>query len=362
MNEKIKKNSNILKDSTNPLNKESENDNKNLSNYNSQAGSIDSGKGFKEKSEIIEIPLKNNYFEDTKKTSLSDGNNNSDSSLKTKSFENLNFNSIFKNNNNIFITKKERYQLEQKMKKELKNNYKELEINKNSLKKNNLNKNKLNNINILNYNNSSKLINEINKNKKQIMKKLIKIEIPLLFLLSFNIILYNILYNKTNINNLDLYISSISLSSILCGFTLFLIILIFIGIFNHYYTANIFRFLCLINFGVSISLLIIQIILIFNFKRNINNNNEKKLFTYYLFISIIGITIIINYLIGKIAKDSLLIIGGCKNEDACPERKAKNNGKNKKEKYVYFEEEMDKGDININTLKKFHACIYSNTN
>ena len=129
MNEKIKKNINILKDSTNPLKKESENANKNLTNSNSQIGSMDSGKAFKEKSEIMEIPLKKNYFKETKKTSLSDGNNNSDSSLKTKSLENLNFNSLFKYNNNTnnYISKKEKYQLEQKMKKELKNNYKEME-------------------------------------------------------------------------------------------------------------------------------------------------------------------------------------------------------------------------------------------
>ena len=363
MNEKIK-NSNILKDSTNPLNKEDENANKNLSNSNSQIGSMDSGKAFKEKSEIIEIPLKADYFKDTNKTSF-DGNNNSDSSLKTKSLETTSFNTLLKNNYNIFISKKERYKLEQKMKNELKKNYKEMEIDKNLLKKNNIYKNKFNNKIIKKDNYSPKIINEINKSKSQIMKKLIGIEIPLLFLVSFNIILYNILSNRKNIRNLDLLISSISLSIVLSGFTFFLIILIILGIFHHYNTANIFRFLCLINFCISISLLIIQIILIFNFISNININNEKKLkkiFIYYLIISITGITIAINLLIGIIARDSLLIIGGCKNENACPERKIENKGNKNKEKYVYFDEEIDKCDTNINALRKFHACIYSNNN
>ena len=367
MNEKIKKNSNILKDSTNPLNKENEIENKNISNSNSQIGSMDSGKSLKEKSDIMEIPLKNNYFDDdNKKTSLSDGNNNSDSSLKTKSLENINFNSLFKDNNNAVITKKEKYKLEQKMKNELKKNYKEIEINKNSLKKNNLHKNNLNNnSNSIKNNYSPKVINEINKSKRQIMKKLIRIQIFLIFLVPFNIILFYILGNIKNIKNFDLYISSVSLSSVLCGFTLFLIILIFLGIFQHYYTANIFRFLCLINFGISISLLIIQIILIFNFISNININNEKKLtkiLIYCLIISITGISILINLLIGIIAKDSLLIIGGCKNENACPERKVKIKGSKIKENYVYFDEEIDKCDTNINALRKFHACIYSNNN
>ena len=351
MNEILKKELG-LKESTNPLNKNNEIENNQFFYSNNNQRSVDSGKSLKEKSEIIDISLqKENY--DEKYTEK----NNSDSYFNIKSNGNVNFN--IKSNYSI-INKKERYKLEQKMKYDLNNMYKEIKFKKISFKNkdkgkyfNNRKKNKY----------SSDLINEINKNKNYLLKRFVLIEIFLLFLVPFNIILFYILNNDNNI--LHFYISSLSLSGVLFSFTLFLILLIYLGIFQHYNTSNIFRFLCLINFCISISLLIIQVILIINIKENINFEKEKKsrkILILFLIYVITGIIIIVNPFIGIIAKDSLLIIGGCKNENVCPERRVKSHGGKNKGKYVYFNDEIDTNEININALRKFHACINSNNN
>ena len=348
MNENIAKNVN-LKESNNPLNLASENEN---NNSNSNQNSVDSNKGLKDKSNINFTIQKNSFDEETKHSYFSD--HNSESSLKVKNSEKISFN-IKENNYN----KKERQKLERKMKNDLNKIYKEIKIDENYIKQNN-NLEKKEITKKIKY--SKNYINEINKNRSFILKKLIIIQIPLLFLVSLNIILYKILNNSNNLNNLNLFISSLSLSCALSFFNLFLIILIILGIFNHYYTSNLFRFLCLINFGLSLSLIVIQIILIGNFKTNINfefEKKSKKIFIYFLIIIITCIILIVNIFIGLIAKESLLIIGGWKNENSCPERKVKKSGNKMKGKYVYFNEEMDDKETNLKALRKFHACIYS---
>ena len=348
MNEKRKREI-YLKESTNPLNNEE--DNQKITNSSNQ-GSIGSGKELKEKSDITVLSsLK------TEKTSFSN-KNNSDSSLKVNNLENIKFYSQ-QNYNNI-MNKKDRYKLEKKMKDSLNNIYKEMKIDKNFFK--NKNNGSINNKNKNQY--SSELINKLNKNKKYLLKKLMIILISLLILVLFNIIFYFILY-KNNLNNLPFYIASLSLSNALFGLTLFLILLIYFGIFRHYNTSNIFRFLCLINLCLSISLFIIHALFIINLKGKIDFQMEKKstkIIILSLIFIITGIIIGVNPLIGMIAKDSLLIIGGCKNEDLCPERRVKYQGKKTKDKYVYFNDELDDNDINKNSLKKFHACINSNNN
>ena len=162
-------------------------ENNQLSNSNSKEGSVDSAKELKEKVQIIGISLKKNNIEDEiKKLSLPEGSN-SDTSLKVTTQGNLYFN--IQQQNDILMDKKERYIFEQKLKKDLKNAYKEIEIEKiksnNFINKTNNNKNKY----------STKKFNQINKNKNYLLKKLIIIQIPLLFLVCFNIILYKILTN-----------------------------------------------------------------------------------------------------------------------------------------------------------------------
>ena len=343
-----KKKDKILKESTNPLNDDNTIESNTFSNSNNQ-GSIDSGKSLKEKTELIGITLEKDHFE---KTTFN--NNNSDSSLKVHTHNNAPINII--KANDFIINKKERYILEQKMKYELNSIYDQSNV----LKKNNL-KNLNYNKDINNKKYSSETINQINKNKSYILKRLVIIQIPLIFLVFFNIILFKILNNNHNFYDLYLYITSLSLSCALSGLTFFLIILILFGIFRHYYTSNIFRFLCLVNFCLSISLIIIQLIIIIKFKVNIKIEAEKKLtkiIIYLLIFMISGIIFIVNLFIGILAKESCLIIGGCKNENACPERKIKNRGSNKYgSNYIYFNDELNEDDINIKSLKKFHACI-----
>ena len=343
-----KKKDKILKESANPLNDDNTIESNIISNSNNQ-GSVDSGKSLKEKTEFIGITLQKDNYE-----KATFNNNNSDSSLKVPTQRNASINII--KANDFIINKKERYILEQKMKYELNSIYNQVKIESNSLKKNNL-KNLSNNKDINNKKYSSETINQINKNKSYILKRLVIIQIPLIFLVFFNIILFKILNNNHNFYDLYLYITSLSLSCALSGLTFFLIILILFGIFRHYYTSNIFRFLCLLNFCLSISLIIIQLIIIIKFKVNIKIKAEKKLtkiIIYLLIFMISGIIFIVNLFIGILAKESCLIIGGCKNENACPERKIKNRGSNKYgSNYIYFNED----DINIKSIKKFHACI-----
>ncbi len=350
-----------LKDSNNPLNNEGENDNNpNSNSSDNNQSSVNSAKGLNDKTHtnILKVPLKKQVFEQqNKKSSLSE--NNSENFLKIKSNKNkINI------NQNKSTNKKDRYILEQKMRKELDKNYKEIEKEKYNLRKKNLMINDAQNINNENNINNYFLtpINEISKNKKYILLKLMIIIIILLILITLKIILYKILKRNLHSNNRYLYITSLSLSCALSCFTLFLIILIILGVFHHYYTSNIFRFLCLINFCISFSLLIIQIILIMNFKSSFHikiKNKLKKIFIYFLLFITTIIIILVNALIGIIAKDSFLIIFGCKNESACPERKIKKRGSKMGGKYVYFNEEYDETNINANALKKFHACIYS---
>ena len=348
----------ILKDSTNPLNKENRLKSKELSISNNQ-GSVGSGKGLNEKSDNIIGTTFQKEYEEEKKSSFP--SNNSDSSLKESNNNNISINILDQDG---FTDKKRRHELEQKMKYDLNKIYDKVKVQSNPLKNNNLKNLQNNEENANNKKYCPEVINQINKNKNYILRRLVIIQIPLIFLVSFNIILFTILNNKNIFNDLNLFISSLTLSCALSGLTFFLIILIIFGIFRHYYTSNIFRFLCLVNFCVSISLIIIQLILLLKFKVNIKINSETKLtkiIVYLLIFIITGIILIVNLLFGIIAKDSLLIIGGCKNENACPERKIKSKGNNKNGgNYVYFNEEMNQGDINIKTLRKFHACIYSN--
>ena len=338
-----------IKESANALN-----ENENSTSQNNQ-NSVDSGKGLKDKSQINFSLQKSSFEEETKNITLLE--NNSDSSLKVKNYENISFNI---KQNNYDYDKKERNKLERKMKNDLNNMYKEIKMEKKFLKNNNSSNNNTNK-NTINFN--KKNINEINKNRNFLLKKLIIIQIPLLFLVILNIILYKILNYRNNLNNLNLYISSLSISCALSCFNLFLIVLIILGIFNHYYTSNLFRFLCIINFCISISLIIIQIILISNIKSNINFELEKKItkiFIYFLIFMITCLILLINIFIGIIAKESLLIIGGWKNENSCPERIVKKSSNKVKGNYVYFDEELYNNETNIKALKKFHACIYSN--
>ena len=360
MNEIKAKMEKNLKESSNPLNDEGENDNNPNSNSSgNNQSSVDSAKGLNDKTHtnILKVPLNKNIFEEqNKKSSLSE--NQSENSLKIKINENkINI------NQNKSTNKKDRYILEQKMRKDLDKNYKEIEKEKyNFRKKNFINDGQnINNENSIN-NYIPTPINEINKNKKYILLKLVIINIILLILITLKMILYKILRSNLHSNNIYLYITSLSLSCALSCFTLFLIILIILGVFHHYYTSNIFRFLCLINFCISFSLLIIQIILIMNFKSSFHikiENKLKKIFIYFLIFIATIIILLVNALIGIIAKDSFLIIFGCKNESACPERKIKKRGSKMGGKYVYFNEEYDESNINANALKKFHACIYS---
>ena len=119
----------------------------------------------------------------------------------------------------------------------------------------------------------------------------------------------------------------------------------------------------LINYILSASLFIIHTIYIFNIIEKINIEIEKKstkiLILTLLFI-ISGIIIAVNLLIGLIAKNSLLIICGCKNENVCLERRVKFQGNKTKDNYAYFKDENDYNVINSNLFKRFHACIYSN--
>ena len=342
MNE-IKRKESYLKESRNPINKESEKDQ--TSNMTGNQRSID----------ILAITTQKKVFEDTKKTSTTSecyltDNNPKERENKIELIE------------NGFVNKKDRYKLEKKMKIELENNYNEFDI-KNNLKNNSDLFKEQNNIKEENNKINAPIINEINKNKTEILKQLIIIQITILFLLCFNSILYNVLNKAFNSNNMYLCISSLSLSGALSFFTLFLIALILLGIFQSYYTSNIFRFLCLLNFCISISLFIIHFFVILQFYTNINTEIKsklKKIFIYILIFSIASISIIVNVLIGIIAKDSFLIICGCKNENACRERRIKR--KDKKSfggKYVLFNEEYDDNKVNVN-LKKFHACIHRN--
>ena len=340
MNE-IKRKESYLKESRNPINKESEKDQ--TSNMTGNQRSID----------ILAITTQKKVFEDTKKTSTTSecyltDNNPKERENKIELIE------------NGFVNKKDRYKLEKKMKIELENNYNEFDI-KNNLKNNSDLFKEQNNIKEENNKINAPIINEINKNKTKILKQLIIIQIAIVFLLCFNAILYKVLNNA--FNNMYLCISSLSLSCALSFFTLFLIALILLGIFQSYYTSNIFRFLCLLNFCLSISFLIIHIFVILQFNTNINNeinNKLKKIFIYILVFFIASISIIVNVLIGIIAKDSFLIILGCKNENACPERRIKRKDrKSNGGKYVYFNEEYDDNKVNVN-LRKFHACIHRN--
>ena len=359
---KIKKNDKILKESSNPINKESiiNIENNHNTTFKGDNSNDDSGKGFKEKTKISLYINKNPKEKEEKITIF---NSNSEMVLTTKNLQNR----INISKGDISFNKKERYKLEQIMRNDLRKNYKEKDIKNKKLKKNNLYKNNNDDINNQKKNknknknrNKIEMNNQININKNIILKNLIKIQLILLFLVSLNIILYIILNKNNKLNNLDLYISTLSLSCILFAFTLFLIILIILGIFQHYDSTNIFRLLCIINFCISISLMIIQIISILHFKSDINIENEKiikKIFVYFLIFSITGIIILVNIFIGAIAKESLLILIGYKNENVCPERKIKKGGNRHGGNYVYFNEEIDGYDVNLNTLKKFHACI-----
>ena len=75
----------------------------------------------------------------------------------------------------------------------------------------------------------------------------------------------------------------------------------------------------------------------------------------------ISISILVNVLIGIIAKDSFLIIIGYKNENACPERRIRRFHKSGGGKYVYFNEESYDIITNVK-FKKFHACASKNKN
>ncbi len=207
----------MLKESNNPLNKGTPFENTKLSK--SKEESVDSDKELKEKTPIIGISLEKNKNEDIIKKLSFPERNNSDTFMKVNTQGNLNCNIYQKD---TLINKNERYKLEQKLKNDLKNTYKEMEIEINSIK-NIKNKDKINNNK---YISSRKLFNQINKNKKSLLKKLIIIQIPLLILVCFNIIVYKILNNIVNQNELNLYISSLTLSSILSFFKLFLIILL----------------------------------------------------------------------------------------------------------------------------------------
>ena len=350
----IKKKEKILKESSNPINKQNILNKDNNHNHSS----VDSIKGFKEKTQISLYINRHPKEKEEKKTIY---NSNSEISLTAKNLENI----IKINKAELLSNKKERYKLEQKMKYDSNQNYKEKDIDKNNLKKNNFQNNddEINNQNINKNKIAIVMNNQVNINKNIILKKLIKIQIILLFLVSLSTILYLILNKNNKSKKLILYISSLSLSIILLFFTLFLIILIILGIFQHYYTSSIFRFLCIINFCISISLIIIQIISILKFNSAIIEKEKKikKIFVYFLIFIITGIIILVNLHIGTIAKESLLILIGYKNENACPERKVKKGGNRLGGNYVYFNEESEgNNDVNLNALKKFHACIYSN--
>ena len=343
---------NNIKDSNHPLysNEVSQNS-QNIPNR-SDHGSVDSAKGLKENLNPIGSNLR--------KLLANKSKDNSKNKLDKNNLENI----VIVSQTPSSSHKNQKNSLEQRIRKDLDKNYQEAIMEKNNSKKKILFQNK-NDINKQKPNQSDYLVNNtINDNRNKIFKKLIKIQISAIILVTLNIILFQLLSKNKKINNLNLFVSSLLLSCISFGFTLFLIILIKFGIFLHYYTSNIFRFLCLINFSLSISLFIIQVILILNLSSIIDFELIEKVTKIFIFIIIFGktgIIILLNMFMGIMAKESLLILIGFKNENACPERRSFKNRDNKSGgNYVFFNEEPDAIDFNQNTLRKFHACINFN--
>jgi hypothetical protein len=348
-NRNIEKN---LKDSNHPLYADGVSQNSQSIPNKSDHSSVDSAKGLKENLNPIGFNLRKLLGNRSKKDSKF--------KLDKDNLENI----VIVTQTPSSSHKNQKLSLEQKIKKDLDKNYQEVITGRNKSKKKILFQNK-NDINKQKSNQSDYLVNNtINYNRNKIFKKLITIQISSIVLVTLNIILFLLLSKNKKISNLSLFVSSLLLSCISFGFTLFLIILLKFGIFLHYYTSNIFRFLCLINFSLSISLFIIQIILILNLTSIIDFELIERITKIFIYIIIFGktsIIILLNMFIGIMAKESLLILIGFKNENACPERRSFKNRENKSGgNYVFFNEEADAIDFNQNTLRKFHACINFN--
>jgi len=353
MIESHKNKENNIKESNHPLYVDAISQNSQITPNKSDHSSVDSAKGLKENLN----PIGSNLRKLLGNKPTTKGSNNK---LDKNNLENI----VIVTQKPSSSDKNQKLSLEQRIRKDLDKNYQEIIIDKNNSKKKILFQNK-NHINKQKPNQSNYLVNNtINDNRNKIFKKLIKIQISSIVLVTLNIILFQLLTKSKKINNLNLFVSSLLLSCISFGFTLLLIILIKFGIFLHYYTSNIFRFLCLINFSLSISLFIVQIILILNLSSIIDFELMEKATKIFIYIIIFGktaIIILLNAFIGIMAKESLLILIGFKNENACPERRSFRNRENKSGgNYVFFNEETDAIDINQNALKKFHACTNFN--
>jgi len=350
MKESNRNKENIIKDSNHPLYGDDASQNSQGLPNKSDHSSVDSAKGLKENLNPVGSNLRKLLGNKQKRDSKSN--------LDKNNLENI----VIVTQTESLSHKNQKFSLEQKIRKDLDKNYQEVIADKNSYKKNKLFfKNKDNNKQKPNQNNNL-VNNAINDNRNKILKKLIKIQIFSIALVTLNIILFQLLNKNKEITNINLFVTSLLLSCISFGLTLFLIILIKCGIFLHYYTSNIFRFLCLINFFLAISLIIVQIILILNLSSIIDFKVIEKITKIFIFIIIFGKTgliLLLNIFIGIMAKDSLLILIGYKNENACPERRSFKSNKSGGN-YAFFNEESDDIDFNQNTLKKFHACINVN--
>ena len=343
---------NNIKESNHPLYGDAISQNNQSIPNKSDHSSVDSAKGLKENMNAIGYNLRKLLGNKPKKDSKN--------KLDKDNLENI----VVVSQKPSTSQKNQKLSLEQRIRKDLDKNYQEVISEKNKSKKKILFQKK-NDINKEKPNQTHYLVNNtINDNRNKIFKKLINIQISSIVLVTLNIILFQILSKNKKINNLNLFVSSLLLSCISFGFTLFLIILLKFGIFLHYYTSNIFRFLCLINFFLSISLFIVQIILILNLSSIIDFElieRVTKILIYIIIFGTTGIIILLNMFIGIMAKESLLILIGFKNENACPERRSfKNRGNKSGGNYVFFNEEADDIDFNQNTLKKFHACVNFN--
>lgn len=207
----------------------------------------------------------------------------------------------------------------------------------------------------------AKCSDSLNKNTKflqktnNIRKKILVINILSLALFFLNLMLY------LN-DDVEDYKMFILVSLILVTVSLFLnfllIISIFLKILSNIYYANIFRFFSIIDFALSLAILIIYIIsTVHIIPEIIDDRNVNKKLIISLFILLFTISICVIFITGFISLESILIIIRCKNEYAfefLDFNKSKNE--NSRKKYIVLEEETT--NENENNLKKFHACLY----
>ena len=207
----------------------------------------------------------------------------------------------------------------------------------------------------------AKCSDSLNKNTKfiqktnNIRKKILVINILSLALFFLNLMLYL----NDDVEDYKMFILvSLILVTVSLSLNFLLIISIFLKILSNIYYANIFRFFSIIDFALSLAILIIYIIsTVHIIPEIIDDRNVNKKLIISLFILLFAISICVIFITGLISLESILIIIRCKNEYAfefLDFNKSKNGNSHKK--YIVLEEETT--NENENNLKKFHACLY----